>query len=217
MNADRNHCTGKPSLIRVLLEIKNKMLSAALLVVWTISCHAVLTNESIAHWKWSWAQRNSSHCADCHLSNLCSTEVGAFLKSEHIPSDLDGTNACVRFHSTQPILQSDDVLDVLGDNAVIAFVGDSNTRNLFLSALQFFGLTNWFSDLDIAATNWTTTAPRRHAIDHTYLCPKSFGPRNLTIAFLWMPFVHKSSFYTRRLWSRCTGRTGQCSSVPSIP
>lgn len=169
-------------------------------------------------WRWKWAANDSDACRDCSFGKdrICSTEVGAFEQTEYLPPNITSENVCIHFDPGRKIITADEVMDFLGPNGVIAFVGDSNMRNLYLSAMEYFGNGDWFPELDRKSQNWTT-ADRRHRIDHTYLCPKSFGRTNITVAFLWMPFIHRQTFFSRRLWSGCGGRHGQCASVLGIP
>lgn len=189
----------------------------SLLLLLLLICQASLAQNASASWRWKWSDINSPVCMHCDISeqSICSTAVGQFLPSNHTKGKFDGSNACVRFYPARRMMRSlKEVSSALGANGVLVFVGDSNTRHLFLAALQFFGLT-WYADLEAKASAWKVR-DRRHKIDHTYLCPAPFGPLNLTLAFLWAPFTHKPQFYTKRPWSRCSGPSGQCASSRGI-
>ena len=58
-------------------------------------------------------------------------------------SSINESDVCIKFHSKYQPTTKEEVFSKLGANAVISFVGDSNTRILFLEALSFFGHPHW--------------------------------------------------------------------------
>lgn len=77
-----------------------------------------------------------------------------------------------------------DVVNSLLNNSVLAFVGDSIIRSLFVSMMIFLGhdFYKWYNDLLHLSLLW-----KESKLDHVYLCSPPLGPTNLTIAFLWRP------------------------------
>ena len=165
-----------------------------------------------------WKKYPLSHDA-CQLCSedknyLCGVNLGTIPAANR--SSVNESDVCIRFESSHPMSTKDDVLRKLGANAVIAFVGDSNTRMMFIQALSYFGYPEWFPDLHKLAKTWKNKEPR-HTVDHTYLCT---GPlplaANITLMFMWAPFSHDIKFHSRRPWSRCPGQNGVCASDSGI-
>ena len=162
-----------------------------------------------AYWtagRYWWEHYPLAHkeCSECgQLSNfLCDTEIGSAIPEANI-SSINAADVCIRFHSSEKPITPEEVYKKLGPNAVINFVGDSNTRNLFVEAVGFFGHPHWMHNLHEEGKKWKNK-DTRHTIDHTYLCTGPLPPYNLTLSFLWSRFIHHPKFYLNRPWSRCS-------------
>ena len=155
-------------------------------------------------YSWRHYPLSDKECFECgQLSNyLCDTEIGSAIPKANL-SSINTSDICMKFHTRKRPITPEEVYNSLGPNAVINFVGDSNTRMLFIEAVGFFGHPHWMHNLHELGKKWSNKNTR-HTIDHTYLCTGPLPPHNITLSFLWSRFAHDKRFFTKRPWSRCS-------------
>lgn len=170
-----------------------------LFVILCLSLFSLISTADQFHWKFH--ALSAPECAECgkETNPLCAFDFGVI---PEVNRSSIATDVCIRFHTVLKPVSMQDVLKKLGNNAVINFVGDSNTRMLFIHALAYFGQPDWFTKLHDLGKIWSNKDTRR-TIDHTYLCSGPLGPSNITLSFLWTPFFYESAFLDKRPWSRC--------------
>ena len=115
-------------------------------------------DESIGRWQLH--DLNDPECSDCgHIDRnfLCSQDFGVV--PINMQSLYNSSSKCIRYVLPDKILNAkitkEKMNEALGANAVIAFVGDSQARYMFLETMNFFGYEDWYEDLYRAAeTTW---------------------------------------------------------------
>lgn len=137
-------------------------------------------------YKWGRYPLASEHCKNCADDYLCDIDVGSPPLANRSSIDRN-QKLCTRFHLDGGAVSPLDVYEHVGRNAAINFVGDSNTRLLFLEALQYFGQSKWYSDLQERSKTWKSRDTRK-TLEHTFLCAGGIAPTNLSLSFLWLPF-----------------------------
>jgi hypothetical protein len=135
---------------------------------------------------WGMYPLSSEQCSDCASDYLCDLDIGTPPQVNR-STQSGQQKLCVRFHLNGGAISPLDIYEHIGRDAVINFVGDSNTRMIFLEALSFFGHSKWYSDLQESAKSWKNKDSRK-TLDHTFLCAGQLGPTNLSLSFLWLPF-----------------------------
>lgn len=163
----------------------------------------------VESWKWEYHPLSSSLCDNCGTKQnwFCSNEFGYLPKNPAFNSYLinQHNNSCVVFNQERSVVTKEQVLEKLGNNAAITFIGDSNCRKMFQATLEYFDQDDWLEKLKELSIRWKEKDVRKK-VDHTYLCPSpSFKNHNLTIAFLWSRFFMETSFLYKRPWGHCKG------------
>jgi hypothetical protein len=162
-----------------------------------------------------WERNGNATCVALNCSDdavyqpnrpvLCS-----YHKGDHIP-DISDPTGCVSasFPALDRLFSPEDLIRQLGPNGVLAFVGDSIVRSLFVTTLEFLGpiYSHWFHDIVNKSHSWA--GAERTKIDHTYLCSPSLGPQNITISFFWRPYLGEQ-VVSRVPWVKQAGRFGKC-------
>ena len=145
------------------------------------------------------------HCGDRKLNPLCDKNWDS-VPPVNRSNDPNMNEVCIRFHTKHPPTTAAEVLEKLGRGAVINFIGDSNTRLLFMETLAYFGYPNYMHNLYEVAKLWKDKNTRK-TIDHTNLCAWSLPhANNITLSFSWSRFTSKyHDFFAKRPWSRCKG------------
>jgi hypothetical protein len=121
-------------------------------------------------------------------------------------SRFEWVNNTFQSHRDIPVTKQQ-VLQVLGNNAVIVFIGDSNIRNTYESMLRYFEIDGWLDDIRNESSTWR--GDMRSKVDHTSLCPLP-SVNNITIVLLWNKFITSNQFYSSRMWSSCNGKLTPC-------
>ena len=149
------------------------------------------------------SHKECNNCGDWKLNHLCSRELGPVppANKSNIPIERD---VCIRFHTKHTPTTAIEVLEKLGRDSVINFIGDSNTRKLFIETLSYFGYPNYMYNLYEIGSMWKNKNTRE-TIDHTNLCAWSLPfANNITLSFSWSRFITDyRDFFAKRPWSRC--------------
>jgi len=168
--------------------------------------------------EWRLGTKEVCQARECDSNNstlamLCSSDAGF-----HIPFGArssspqgDANTSCTYgdvvdnryYNSTQ-------LLTHLGENAVVAFLGDSVTRNLLHTFLKWLGpeYDGWYQHLQELSRGWE--GDYRNKMDHTYLCSPPLGPNNLTVAFFWRNHVGMSVSRVPWVHEKMPGKFGKC-------
>lgn len=142
-------------------------------LVWFLSTIIILSEVMVLSFRdgeWMMHHISSPACNNCatRVNWLCDKEFG----SPPVPIE-NSHDQCIRFYPKQQQTSADEMLKLLGDNAVMTFVGDSNTRKMFLAALDYFGHSSWFEKLTKDAEGWREVNTRKtvdHTCNHSLVC-----------------------------------------------
>lgn len=133
------------------------------------------------------------HCGSPNstISQLCSSYYGVKLAFGARDQDHNffSNVSCTYASLDQEAYSSRNLIDSLGNGAVISFIGDSIVRNLFHAFLAYLGpeYVSWYAKLTEQSKEWR--GAYRDKMDHTYLCSPPLGPRNVTLAFFWRNYL----------------------------
>ena len=116
-------------------------------------------------------------------SYLCTADSGVYYSHSSLQAE---EKPCITATMTSGrIFHPHEIINKVGFGGVLAFVGDSIVRSLFVTTMEFLGpeYSAWYHEIVNMSATWEG-APREK-IDHTYLSSPLLGPNKITIAFFW--------------------------------
>jgi hypothetical protein len=198
------------------------------LLLWTLLSSLV---RGAVLWKWHTSSEECVGCSsdynDYDINNivsspstpLCSTNYGTRATEEESAA-FDKENKCVSFtfdeDAKSPFEVYTEFFERIGDNAMIFFVGDSNTRHLYYNFLRLSqGHDDFITNLNKELKSRGIAS--KYHVDHSNLCPVPYNVRigntttpivrNLTAALIWSPRTggENNKYWHHRPWSQCGG------------
>lgn len=170
-----------------------------------------ITSFASSQFRIEWETANKSTCDTfCQNNSVCSYDSGLKYSFGERNPKLNVNAACTFLKDGYNYYNGTELLNHLGDNAVLAVVGDSIMRSLFVSMLSFLGpeYEDWFKNLQLMSGNWS--APGRDKLDHTFMCSEPLSRRNITLAFLWRPMYGHTVSRVPWVLPSMPGKEGRC-------